>query len=193
MLAYAFRQETITNYIYDFSKHTSFKTVCRLNTLKFKEYISTEQIILLVMRGNEVIGTAVLKEQGKGLLWQRLRVYVPEIIFLLYPLINMVNFKRAKLLNGLLKLEEKPAAKYIILEAIGVDENFQGQGIGKRLLKRVEEIATDRGYDGIYLYTADKNNYEIYNHFNYSLIAERGNEELKIYHMYKDINEKGSK
>ncbi|MCT4575558.1 MAG: GNAT family N-acetyltransferase [Alphaproteobacteria bacterium] len=41
--------------------------------------------------------------------------------------------------------------RWVIIEAIGVDENYQSQGIGQKIYDYVEKYAKDNGYDALRL------------------------------------------
>jgi ribosomal protein S18 acetylase RimI-like enzyme len=50
-------------------------------------------------------------------------------------------------------IELIPAADHLLLENIAIDPAAQGQGIGRRLMRRVEERAVEMGYAMVRLYT----------------------------------------
>ncbi len=188
MTTFIFMNEGITKYIFDFSKETAAETICNLNMLKAREYLNNEQIILLAESDEEIIGIAVLKKNIKSNFLKTIRIYFPKILPIIINLLKIINFKRAARIYKLLKIDKNPADDYYTLEAIGVKESHQGQGVGKRLLKKAEETASlSKRCKGIYLYTSELKNKEIYEHLGYSVIEKKDSEDITIYHMFKHL------
>ncbi|MEM7336258.1 MAG: GNAT family N-acetyltransferase [Chloroflexota bacterium] len=76
-------------------------------------------------------------------------------------------------LAGLLILIEYPGR--FLLDNVAVHPDFQGRGVGKQLLIKAEQIAHQRGFAEIQLYTHEKmvENVEIYGRFGYTEFDRR--------------------
>jgi len=66
------------------------------------------------------------------------------------------------------------ATDHLLLESIAIDPAAQGQGIGRRLMQRVEDRATDMGYSLVRLYTnkAFAANLDFYRRLGYTIERE---------------------
>jgi len=62
--------------------------------------------------------------------------------------------ERAGLVVGVLVLAATPEG--FLLENIAVDPQFQGKGVGRRMLEFAESEARRRGFESLYLYTHEK-------------------------------------
>ena len=186
MLTWTFKHKSIISYIFDFSKDTTRDILCELTRLRTKEILYTEQTLVLAEYEDEIIGVAVLKKSGKSQPLQKIKVYFPSIFQLIIPLFKTINFRRVVRINQLLNNVQKPATKYYTLEAIGVREDFQGKGIGKKLLTKVEEISdVSKDSNGVYLFTVKPVNRDIYKYIGYNVISIKKSAEISIYHMFK--------
>lgn len=71
-------------------------------------------------------------------------------------------------------IELIPAADHLLLENIAVDPAAHGQGIGRRLMQRVEQHAVEMGLPMVRLYTnkAFATNLDFYLHLGYAIDRE---------------------
>jgi ribosomal protein S18 acetylase RimI-like enzyme len=75
---------------------------------------------------------------------------------------------------------------YLIM--IGVDPDFQGQGVGKMLIENVMEIARGvPGCKGVGLDTEDEKNVRIYQACGFEVVQETKLEDMPIYAMWRAL------
>ena len=86
-------------------------------------------------------------------------------------------------------IELIPADEHLLLESIAIDPIAQGQGIGRRLMQRVEERATEMGYRLVRLYTnqAFATNLDFYRHLGYAIEREEPFKGGIIVHFMKAV------
>jgi len=71
-------------------------------------------------------------------------------------------------------IETVKEADHLLIENVAVSPDFQGQGLGGRLLKHAEKLACDQGYGELRLYTNQKfaSNVALYLHVGYRIDRE---------------------
>ncbi len=185
VLLEAFLNEGFTSFIFDFKKEKTKRYLYRAFLLRGKLNLEAGEQIFLAKKEGEIAGILFLKRNRKVPLGRLLKIIFPDL-FKVFPLIGKIRF--GNLIPGLksLKTREKLEEPYLTLEAVGVGREFQGMGIGKMLLQKTHSIAEeDPEIKGIYLFTADKKNREIYQHFGYQVIEEKKEKGITAYHMFR--------
>lgn len=86
-------------------------------------------------------------------------------------------------------IELIPAADHLLLENIAIDPAAQGRGIGRHLMRRVEERAVDMGYAQVRLYTnkAFAANLDFYRRLAYAIEREESFKGGIIVHFVKAV------
>ena len=182
LLVDTFQQETFTSHVYNFSKKNTKNLFYRASLLKAKLYLKAGHDIVVALKGDCIVGIAIMKNDSKLPFKQTAKILFPTVVSLI-PLITKIHFRRVLSIAKAMKHTQTIKKTYITLEALAVDANYQGQGIAKMLLNRVHEISENE-YSGVYLFTADKRNQQIYEHFGYNTIEECKGGELTVYHMF---------
>ncbi len=181
----AFLNEGFTSFIFDFSKKNTKKYLFRAFLLKSRLNLEAGEKIFLAKKNGEIAGIVLLKRNRKVPRRKLLKIIFPDI-FKILPLLG--KFRFGNVIPGLksLKFTEKIEEPFLTLEAVSVGREFQGMGMGKRLLNKIHEIAEkDPEIKGVYLFTADKKNKEIYENFGYELIEEATQKGITAYHMFR--------
>lgn len=183
----AFEKEGITRYIFDFSRGNTREYIRRLLIIDIKFYLETGNHIFLAMKGQEVAGLAILLTNLNPPL-SRTVIYNIRRMTAGFPLLTRVSLKRVFHFIKAGKLSQRLKGPYHTLQGLAVSPHYQGQGIGKLLLKEVQKLSENsHRITGIYLYTADRKNQVLYERFGYQTIEERRAGELVIYHMFRSI------
>lgn len=100
----------------------------------------------LAMKGNQVVGIAGFKVDGKGLYEPGFRLFFAE-----YGLSALIR------IGGLLLLERAESPDVLLMDGIAVSSSARGQGIGTRLLQAIEAHARQLGKKSIRLDVVDTN------------------------------------
>ena len=69
------------------------------------------------------------------------------------------------------QVKEKNTKKYLWVDELVIDDNFQGKGFGKIIIKKLEEISKEEKCDSIEFccWSFNKKAEEIYKHLNYKV------------------------
>ena len=186
LVSQAFKEEKITNLMYDLSRPENLRTWRRLNEYSGEKLHQAGEKIILAEADSKVAGAAYLRNSDTGSLFMLVRIYLPGIIKLSFSLIKALNLRRIFKSGKLFKTDKIPVDNYYNLEVIGVGKEYQGQGIARLLLEEADNFAKKtKDCQGIYLYTAGENTRDIYKHLGYQLIDQKENADLTVYHMFK--------
>ncbi len=186
LIVNTFNKEGITRFAHNEKKEKYNHIFKAIGELKLKLYLETSQIVLAAKQDDKIVGLAIMKSNDMGF-FKMVKAYFPQVLFYFIPLLRSMRFRNAINISRLLKLKTKLKQPYYSLEALGVHENFQGKGIGKLLLNRLDEILFNQTEkNGINLFTADKPNNEIYESKGYQLIETNKADDITVYHMYKE-------
>ena len=182
----AFEKEGVSSYVYNFSKENAKKRYFNQSVNLMKSHLASGNLTLLALKDKDVVGVAVLNKNLKLPVMERLkglRLMIPTFL----PVLTIINFRKALSARNAFKLSHKITSNYYTLFAIAVHPDYHGQGIGKMLLKQIGEIVDSTpGVSGVYLFTADEKNKELYEKYNYKTIEETSGGGLKIYHMFNN-------
>ncbi len=112
-------------------------------------------------------------------------IIFPEVLSLL-PLTTKIRWRRFLEASKTLKRPENLPYPLYYLDAVGVCPKNQGQGVGRLLLEKAHAICDrDEVSKGVYLFTAQRKNVEIYQHLGYQILAQRGSPSLEVSHMFR--------
>ena len=184
LLVDTFQQETFTSHVYDFSKKNTKNLFYRASLLKAKLYLKAGHEMVVALKGDCIVGVAIMKNDNKLPFKQTAQIIFPKALNVM-PLITKINFRKTLPVVKAMKHTQTIKKPFITLEALAVDPNYQGQGIAKMLLNKVHEISENE-YSGVYLFTADKRNQQIYEHLGYNTFEECKGGALTVYHMYRN-------
>ncbi len=190
VLLEAFLEEGFTSFIFDFSRKNTKKYLYRAFLLRSRLNLEAGERIFLAKTDGKIAGVLFLKKNGKVPPGRLLKIILPGI-FRVLPLLGKLRF--GNIIPGLksLKTSREIEEPYLTLEAVGVGKDYQGMGIGKLLLNKAHNIAeADPEIKGIYLFTADLKNKNIYERFGYETIEEVKNRGITAYHMFRKNPEK---
>lgn len=176
-----FKTETMTSYNFNFDHPKTAKQYYQAVHLMAKATIVKGDDIIVAIFENKVVGVAIIAKDTKGSWPEMFNVLFPSI-FKHLPLLTKINYRNLLTSNQAVKLSNPLNGNYVTLQVVAVSSNYQGKGFGKQIFQEIHDRYTD-DYDGIYLYTADEKNKEIYKHFNYEEIEEISKGRLDVYHM----------
>lgn len=181
LLMHSFKKEAITSRAFDFSKENTEEILVKLSVLKAKAYLQNGSPILIAKVNGKLAGIVIVKEKSALTKKQLLNIIWPTGIQAL-PVVTKVKWRKAVKLSQAIKEAENIPEPFITLEAIAVHPDYRGLGVGKALMKKVQDIAVEEGKT-IYLYTGDKKNEELYRHLGYMTLKQRAVEDIVVYHM----------
>lgn len=189
VFAQAFRTEGVNQYIFDFTNDNILSSIEKNIVLDIKYHLETGSYQLIVaMEGEEVVGGALLKlhEQGNKRRKSKILTMVRKI-YNGIPVLFSIRWRNVIRFMRLLKPDQNLEKNHYTLSALAVLPEYQGRGIGKRLLQEVNNRSEMAIVDGIYLYTADKRNKDLYEKLNYSTFEEKRGKGITVYHMYRKV------
>lgn len=176
-----FQTESMTSYNFNFDHPKTADQYYKAVQLMAKVLIVQGDDIFIANFENDVVGIAVVNKETKGSFSEMLNVLFPEV-FKLLPLLTKINYRNLLTSSQAAKLSNPLKGNYVTLQIVAVSSVYQGQGIGKRFFQEIHDRYS-KDYDGIYLYTADYKNKEIYTYFGYELIEKTSSGNLDVYHM----------
>lgn len=183
LLMQSFKEEAITSRAFDFTKNNAEKILVKLSILKAEAYLQNDSPILTAKVNGELAGIVIVKEKSTLTKKQMLDIIWPAGIQAL-PVVTKIKWRKAAKLSQAIKESKKIPEPFITLEAIAVHPDYRGLGVGKALMQKVQDIATEEGKT-IYLYTGDKKNEELYRHLGYTTLEQRAVDNIVVYHMIK--------
>ena len=176
-----FQTESITSYNFNFEHPKTANQYLRAVQLMAKALIVKGDDILVANFEDSVVGVAVMNIQTKGAFSEMIKVLFPDVLNL-YPLLTKINYRNLITSAKAMNLSTPLNGNYVTLQIIAISPNYQGQGFGKQFIQELHaRYAND--YDGIYLYTADETNKDIYEYFGYELLERTSNKDLEVYHL----------
>lgn len=181
----AFSTEGTNAYLFNLGRSAAWRARYRTALLEARWLFENRNHVLIAHLDDQVIGGAILcvnpcpprfRRGMFGLRW----------IASGLPLMKSIRLRRVPGVMRAVRLREPLPQPYHTLAAIAVHPDYQGQGIGRRLLNEVHRVSDeDLACTGVYLYTADLRNQRIYEHCGYRTLAERCTGELTIRHMFR--------
>ena len=185
VISEAFYGEAITSRVYDFSRE-SVRKEFRLNTeIMALTALKGNYPALVALEGNRVVGAAILKPVKPLPFSATWRIYLPRIPKLLRLFIKARCWQGMELKRKMEPPYSDLPPSYITLDAIGVAPGFQGKGVGAKLLQELPRLCRDEEAAGIYLFTGDDRNCDIYLKYGYRVVKTVEIGTLKVYHMFK--------
>jgi len=176
-----FKRESITSYNFNFNDPQTEKLYYEAVQLMAPAFIVNGDDFIVATLKDKVVGLALINKPGKTSLRKTMNIIFPDI-FKLFPLLTKIRYRNLFASGKAMRLSEPLPENHVTLQVIAVSPNYQGQGIGKTLLQNVQKrYAND--FDGIYLYTANVTNKDIYQHLGYELLEETQGGNLTVYHM----------
>ncbi len=176
----SFKKESGTRYVFNYSDKKSrrflFKAFLLRNILRFK----SGQVFLIAKDNNKVVGGAVLYKNNNRLSIKRIILFLPELI----NIIPKINFLKVFTMLRLRWLDKQINQDHYTLEVLAVDNKYQGRGIGKKIMYKIDNILKRKSM-GVYLTTASKKNERFYKKFGFKTIQKKAGEGIIVYHMYK--------
>lgn len=176
-----FKTETMTSYNFNFDHPKTAKQYYQAVHLMAKASIVKGNDIIIALFENKVVGVAIIAKDTRGSLPEMFNVFFPSI-FKQLPLLTKINYPNLLTSNKVVKLPNPLKGNYVTLQIVAVSTNYQGKGFGKQIFGEIHDRYV-KDYDGIYLYSADEKNKEIYTYFNYDVIEKVSKDHLDVYHM----------
>jgi GNAT superfamily N-acetyltransferase len=180
-----FKDEAFTKAWLDLSNEKvkdSYRTACKI---KYILTLEAGHPVFVALEDKQVIGFVVLK--APGVKASKMKA-VGLILKNLYNLITLIpSFTRVMRLgvSSATKPPKSLVSPYYALEAIAVAPRHQGKKVGRILLNYAHDFClSDKNSTGIYLFTGDEKNKDIYERFSYEIIETRNTNGFTSYHMF---------
>ncbi|PDW03254.1 GNAT family N-acetyltransferase [Candidatus Viridilinea mediisalina] len=187
LVAASFRQEGFTRNTHNLSTPARQRRYAIAGELRLWFGHVSGQRLLAVSEGETLAGIAVVKPPTPTsvpwpkLLWTILR-RAPSLV----GIIGDLRWRQALRIKPAMKAPAMLPPAHYTLELLAVAPEFQGQGIGRLLLEDIHaRCEQDRQAAGIYLFTGDEKNREIYQRFGYHVLQANQGGPLTVWHMFR--------
>lgn len=179
----AFRDEAFTASWLDLSREKNRRLYRDAVRLKLDLCLKVGQPLYIVLADGRVAGLAVVKAPH---ITVPTRLWISMLLPRLPRLAGLLpNFLRARGLLGAARPPRNLPQAHYTLECLAVHPAYQGKGVGRLLLERVERLCRDnRDASGVYLLTGDEQNRSIYEKFSYHVVETRQARSITAYHMF---------
>ncbi len=187
VLLSSFEKEAFTAAWLDLSRKRQRRTYSKAVRAKLDLHLSTKQPVFVAVENGKVIGLVTIKSpHSKGNILLKARMTLPHLPQLIFLVPNMICAVR--LAPAMKKPKDLPQPHYL-LEAIAVDPKHQGKKLGSLLLKHAHSYCmSDKESIGVYIFTGDEKNKNIYERFGYQLLEQRRTGDFTSYHMFLENN-----
>ncbi len=192
VLSAALATETFTETTFHDRDGRFDRALRRIVELRLRTYLEAGQPVFVATVDDQVVGVAIVDRPGFRP--SRLRL-VRSLVARLPSTLRLLG--RAdwpgwyRVYRTATPPEVLPTATYT-LEAIGIDPDWRGRGIGRALLEAVQDLVDrDPGTSGVYLATTDALNRDVYRQFGYETVATKRVDGSCVYHMFRptDVRE----
>ncbi|MBN1262701.1 MAG: GNAT family N-acetyltransferase [Anaerolineae bacterium] len=187
LIAASFREEGFTRNTLNLSTPARQKRFAAVGALRLSLGQASGQQVLAATNGETLAGVAIVKPPtAKSVPWYRLAGAVMRRAPRLLGMIGDVRWRQGLRIKPAMKPPATLPTPYYTLDILGVAPDFQGQGVGRRLLEHIHaHCDQDEHATGIYLYTGDEKNTNIYRRFGYEVVEVRQGGPLTIWHMFR--------
>jgi len=181
----AFKEEAFTMALLDLSNRKDRSLYFRAVKYKLSLYLETGHQVYGAFENNQINGMFIFKNPHvqPPLKLQLQRLFPNLFVFARL----MPRFLRAAHLATATQPPGNLPDKPYTLEGLAVHPAHQGKGIGRLLLEKADRVCfADSSASGIYLYTGDEKNKELYLRSNFRILERRPASTFTAYHMFKD-------
>ncbi len=185
----AFKEEAFTKALLDLNHRPNYDLYFQAVKYKLSLYREVGHKVFVASEGKSIIGTFILRSPHVstpfGLQLRRLTPHLPTFARLILKYLQAAHLSQA------VKPPDNLPINHYALEGLAVHSTCQGQGVGRMMLEKADHVCSeDNTASGIYLYTGDEKNKEIYKHFAYKILEARPTRLFNAYHMFKYNNAK---
>ncbi len=181
----AFKKEAFTKSLLDLSHQKSRAVYFQAVRYKLSLYLEAGHQAYGAFENSSLLGMFILRSPHVkipfGLHLRRLLPNLPAFAWL------MPQFIKATHLSTAVQPPGNLPKKHYSLEGLAVHPAHQGKGIGRLLLEKADQVCSaDSSASGIYLYTGDEINKELYQHLNYRILESKSTPYFTAYHLFKE-------
>ena len=181
----AFLTESFTKKLVRVSLKSALPSVNIAFRLRMLSVINSGIPLVAACKGDTLTGAAMITSAKAGRVpFHRSARMLAAFI---YHLCRGFYCLRLSRIPGLIRMAWEPPDipdDRMMLELIAVRPEYQGHGIGKRLLEAVRSTCVERNASGVYLFTSDMKNRLLYERNGYRVIRTVENNGLAVYHMF---------
>ncbi len=187
--AEAFQGEAFTNWLFDLSRERVRAQLARTFARTVARKWEAGDSLLVAVAGDEIVGAALVHVPGqpaRSPRWRRALGSVPHLGRTL-SLARWIRWRR--ILSTLKAMQPPPDLRkpHATLVGLAVAPVHQGTGIARLLLDSAHaRVEVEADLEGIYLFTGDARNRDIYTRFGYRLVREASRGAgFTVYHMFR--------
>jgi GNAT superfamily N-acetyltransferase len=187
LIAESFREEGFTRNTHNLSTSAQQKRFAVAGELRLLFNHVGGQQLLAAIQMDMLAGVAVVKSPtAKSTPWYKLTGEILRRVPLLVKMLGDMRWRQILKIKPALQLPVALPTSYYTLDILAVSPDFQGKGIGRLLLEHIHSYCDqDEQAAGIYLYTGDEKNTDIYRRFGYTVVEAKQGGLLTVWHMFR--------
>jgi GNAT superfamily N-acetyltransferase len=187
LIAASFRHEGFTRHTHNLSTPARQQRFAEAGALRLWLNQASGHQILAASQEQTLAGVAVVKSPtARSVPWFQLLWVVVRRAPRLLPILGDLRWRQALRIKPALQPPATLPRACYTLDLLAVAPDFQGQGIGRLLLEHIHaHCDPDQHASGIYLYTGDEHNTQIYQRFGYHVLQTSQGGALTVWHMFR--------
>ncbi len=192
LVAQAFRDEPINGIAIDMDNPRARELYARVSEGMILWHFAGGHLALGAMAGSQLVAVVVVKSpHDDASLIETMRIALPRVWGLL-PIVRYVRYRSVlRNLRTFATLGKPPdhvPTPHYTVNALAVDPDKQGRGLGRRLMDRAYELASaDPAARGIYLLAGGTRNRTIYERLGYTALHSQEIDGTGVHHMFRAI------
>jgi|GEM_PF-2890499 len=182
--ARAFQKEAFASEMFRLdsaSARTGFRSVVEL---RFSAFYRGGHPVRCAFQDGVMVGTALYKSPYQPVPTVSVAAEALQRLPHLVRLLPHIRWSKIHHLMRLTKVPHGLAAPYLLLEMLAVAPDLHGHGIGSALLRDGIALAKQAGMTGLYLYTGDRANVDLYSRRGFLTVGVRERGTFAVYHMF---------
>jgi len=183
VISQAFLAEPITERMFHLDNPETRERHKRATMHQMRKAVEAGEPPLVAIKDDRVVGVAMASRLGWRTILRTARSWLPLI-----PRVRRGVWR----LGPAAMPSRRVPRPYMLLDALGVSPEMEGQGIGSALLEGVIGLCdADQSCRGIYIQTASPRARGVYMRAGFELVEERSGADLTIAHLFRPADDRG--
>jgi GNAT superfamily N-acetyltransferase len=183
VISQAFLAEPITGRMFRLDDPETMERHRRATVHQMRRAVETGEPPLVAIKDGRAVGVAMVSRLGWRTMLRTARSWLPLI----------PRLRRGAWRLGPAAMPSRRVPRpYMLLDALGVSPEHEGQGIGSALLEGViGHCEADQECRGVYIQTASPRARRLYMRAGFELVEERSGAGLMIAHLFRPADDRG--